>query len=393
MNEYTYQALDEAGLTRTGTVRAHNLAQARERVRRLNRHVLSVRPARGRLFSTDRFGLKPCALVFRPLHTLLRAGHPAADALDLLLRGPEGADRRARTLLHRMRDGLESGDRLSAVLSGLPGFSPLFAAMIDCGERSGTLREVSGLLAEHCDRQLRWRRRVASLCVYPALVLLLAAGVAAFQGIYVLPAYLDVYRQSGIPVPSLLRGWTALGAPQVYIPVCLLLLACAWGCARGIRAMRRRPERLMRIPALGPLLGTAFKRNVFGSLSLLSLAGLPFVESVRILRDSPAGRASRGVLGELEQKLRAGQNVWKAFENFPGLDGFESGHLQMAQQSGSLPEALKFIANRNEELFNDSVESLVALLEPLVTVAVGLVVAAVALTFLVPIYYYTDAVH
>lgn len=324
------------------------------------------------------------------LLALTKAGLPIIKSLDTLIERTE--NRKFLDVLKEVRSLVKGGASLSEAFDKFPQiFPPLYVATVRAGEKSGDLVFSLKRYIEYLKKMEGVRKKILSASVYPALLITVAAGVILFLLSYVVPTFSRIYLEAGskLPYPTqvLIAVTTLL---KDYFLIFLFLIIGA-GISLNIYSRaeegRRRLDRLkLNIPLAGNLL-MGFAISKFArTLSTILGGGIPLVESLRMVT---------GVLGNkvLEEKahnavrmVEEGSSLTEAVESQGLMPPLAVKMLGVGESSGSLGEMLLDIATFYEEEVDSKLSTLTTLIEPVLMLVMGAVVAAIVIAMYLPIF-------
>ena len=391
MAEFAWRAIDARGTTRSGWIRAGSAADASKRLTAQGHYLLALdaAPERAALFSaTPRLSTAELGLFTRQLATLAGVC-PLAEALDLIARQTEKP--RARRIIALVQSGVGEGQPLAVAMARAPrSFDPLYCAMVAAGDGAGTLTAVLDRLALLLERRAALRNRVITALAYPAVLALVALFVVAALMIFVVPKMVAQFDQVGQTLPLLTR--IVIGLSNLmsgYWPVLLaLLIAAGLLLMRAWRApaSRLRIDRgFLRLPLVGRMIRDLHSAMLARNLATMIAARLPILEGLDLARLTIANHALRGGFDTIIAEVRGGASLSQALEStglFPPLLVYLAAS---GEASGQLDQMLERAADYLEREFDGVTATALALLEPLVIVAMGVIVALIVLSVLLPI--------
>lgn len=387
---YRYRAANSAGEVVEGVVAAASQQGALDELRR--KHLFPVELAA--MVSTGKgvggaLGRPTAVALFaRTLATLLGAGLSLERALAFAsdqARHPEVAAA-GRSVVSQV----QSGARLGAALAEHPRvFSPLFSALVAAGEESGGLEDALARVADQLDESVELRGQIRSALIYPAIMAVASAAGVTVLLLFVVPRFVALLAEEGgrLPVSTQLlvaasavvaRGWWIL----------FLLTALAIG---GARRWLARPENRRRWHAwrlTWPLVGeieTKYAAARFSrALGMMLRSGGPILPALRTARSTVSNHALGAGLDRAVQEVSQGKRVSAALrETLPPL---AAELIAVGEESGRLDELCLKIADTYDTEVRRSLRSLVAVVEPALILAFGLIVGFVALAMLQAIY-------
>ena len=399
MPVYSFEAISAAGDTRKGVIEADSAKAARGLLRAqalvpLKVEAVSARagdPAqmgkrgrRGRVFNATAL-----AIWTRQLAGLVSSGLPLERALSSLSDEAEKAPE--RELVAMLRAEVNGGTPFGKALAQHPReFSDIFVAVIGAGEQSGNLGLVLERLADDLEEQHALKSKLIGAALYPAIVSLVAVVIVLFLVTYVVPQVANVFAGSKRALPLLtvimintsafLRsyGW-------------LLALALAGGVFSLRLALANAPFRekfdaaWLNLPLLGKMSRSYNSARFASTLAMLASAGVPILKALQAAAQTLSNRAMRSDALDALVLVREGAPLASALaqkKRFPGLLAM---FARLGEQTGTLPLMLQRAAKQLSTEVQRRAMQLATLLEPLLIVAMGLVVMLIVLAVLMPI--------
>ncbi|ADV26797.1 general secretion pathway protein F [Pseudoxanthomonas suwonensis 11-1] len=391
MPAFEYSALDLGGQTRNGTLTAASAAEARALLERRRLLPVKLEPAAASTHAPGRggrFGGKDLALFTRQLSTLA-ASAPLEEALRTIA---SQSDRRGvRRVVGAVHAQLLEGFRLAdAMGSAGRSFPPLYRAMVAAGESSGALPQILERLAGLLERQQQVRGKLVAALVYPAALAVTAVAVVIALMTFVVPRVVEQFDSLGRELPWLTRavigmsefsrgwGWLVLGA----------LVAGALVLARLLRreGFRLRFDAwLLRLPLLGRTLRDLHAAHMARTLAIMLGSGLPLVEGLRITARTVNNRVLQQATRTMADSIHEGGSLSAAMRHAAVFPPTLLYMTSSGENSGHLAPMLERAADYLEREFDTFANAGMSLLEPVIIVALGGVVALIVLSILLPI--------
>ena len=336
-----------------------------------------------------RRGLSKSALAHftREFSVMLGAGQDIDRALLFLGEGNE--DKRARRIIEDLRNRVRSGKSLAASLAEHPQvFSSLYISIARAGEAGGQLAAALARLADLLEREARLSASIQYTLIYPALLALASVGTIVLLLTQVLPQFTPMFEQAGAQLPGPTRFLLDLGSIVQHEGAWFLVgLLCA-GLAL-YRTLREPGPRLaldrlvLRLPLVGTLMRRAEAARMMRILGTLLSNGVSLVSALAISRGVLGNLVAAGIVDAAATQVKAGAHLavsLGAGRFFP----IQTIHLlQLGEETGKLGEMALRAADIHDEQVHQSVERLVALLVPAITIFMGVVVAAIVGSLLV----------
>ena len=400
MPAFSFEALDAQGQTRKGTIEADNARAARSQLRAqalvpMAVEVVASGSADAQQGSASRWMTRPVlgstALTVwtRQLAGLVASGLPIERALAAL--AEEADDPRQHHLVAELRAEVNAGSTFARALSRHPReFSDIYCAVIGAGEASGSLGPVLERLADDLEERQALQSKLIGASLYPAIVTLVAIVIVLFLVSYVVPQVAGVFAGTKRALPWLTiamlaisgfvrsYGWAMLGA--------LVLGAAGFQLSMKNPALRERFDAWwLRLPLIGRLARNYNAARFAATLAMLAGAGVPILKALQAAAETLGNRAMRADAMDALALVREGAPLASALaqkKRFPGLVAM---FARLGEQTGQLPVMLQRAANQLSAEVQRRAMHLATILEPLLIVAMGMVVALIVLAVLMPI--------
>jgi general secretion pathway protein F len=390
MPAFAYQALDAQGQRLMGTVSAasEQAVLAELESRRLTPITIAQATAPRRALSLRRrVGPRALATSYQQLADLLRSGVPLLRALKLLAKG-RASPRLAEVYKH-LAEAVEQGRDLADAMADKPEtFPPVHAAMIRAGEKGGFLEPVAARLAQLVGNQADLRAKVLGNLIYP--VLLIVFGVLILGVVFGL--FVPMFRPILAQIPQLpfitrivfalsdlIAGWGWL-VPAILIPAGIL----AWRASRTPTWRRRLAHLQTTAPILGPLTRSLAAARFCRMLGTMLANGIPMLSAMKIAKQAAGNALMEDAIDRATESVRAGKTLAEPLRE-SGLfadDVIEM--IDVAESANNLDHVLLSIADTVESRIDRLLGSLVRLIEPILLLAIALVVALIAIALILP---------
>jgi type IV pilus assembly protein PilC len=324
------------------------------------------------------------------LAALLKAGLPLLQALDLMLERMRAGT--FRSVLTEVRDKIKSGTDLSEAFGEYGDLFPrLYPSSLKAGEKSGDLELVIRRFVRYMKLVLDARRRVFSALTYPAVLVVLSILMIAVMTIYVVPRFMGFFTELDADLPLITQ--IVLGVStfmQANWVLMLILIAGAYFAFRswGRTEMGRNTiDRLkLRVPFLGPVLHRFALSEFCRSLSTLLAGGIPLVPSFEIGVASVGNAFVRGRIAPTIQMVREGKPFYAALETSEIFTDMSIDMVKVGEATGSLDEMLNSVSDFLDEQVETRMQRLLSLIEPLMLVFMGIIIAILLISIYLPMY-------
>jgi len=395
MSEFVIKMADERGHVLEQVENAASEGEARERYARQGFLVYSVKPrgllAGGAIQMPGRRRLKlDQFLVFnQQFVTLVHAGLPILTALELLMarqRHPH-----FRSLLENIHRRVKGGELLSEAVGAQGVFPKIYTTALLAGEKAGNLEEVLNRYIGFQRMALSARRKLLSSLVYPALLVVLVVVMLSFLVTYVVPEFAKLFEQLRAQLPPLTVFMLSVGeAAQKYFLAFLLGLGIVALLVWRWRHSERGREQLDRLRLATPVLGPIWLKYQVAiftrMMSTLLAGGLPLVPALETAGASMESRAlGHGIL-QAAQRVREGSALARSLEQIPDFPELAIEMIAVGESTGSLTAMLTSASEFYEEDVQTALSAAMSLIEPVILIFMGLVVAFVLISLYMPIF-------
>jgi len=394
MPVYTYRGRNRAGAAVSGEQAAANKAELAALLRRQQINV-SKMSEKGKEFSFPTFGggvnAKELAIFTRQFSVMIDAGLPLVQCLEILANQQE--NRTFQKILTATRASVEGGATLSAAMrTHEKVFDQLYVNMVEAGETGGILDTILQRLSAYIEKNVKLKRAVKSALVYPVAVLSVAAGVIILLLWKVVPIFATLFVGLGVDLPLPTRIVISL-SNFVGSIFGFLIVAFFVGLAVGIRVWYGTPQgrmaidtALLKFPVLGNLLRKIAVARFTRTLGTLISSGVPILEGLDITARTAGNAVIEKALLHVRKSVEAGRTLadpLKETEVFPGM---VTQMIGVGEQTGAMDAMLQKIADFYEDEVDAAVKDLLAAMEPMMIVFLGVVVGGIVISMYLPLF-------
>lgn len=341
---------------------------------------------------SNRISVLDKIVLTRNLALMIKAGIGIAAAIDILL---EDAEKPAmKKTLARVKTDLEKGLQLSDALAQFPkNFPPLFINLLKAGEASGNLDGSLLQISAQLKKENELRKKVQGAMAYPAVLLFMAAGVMILLVTFVLPRVSKVFAQANVRLPLLTRGLLAIS--DFINKQWLFSLILAGGFVFILSAAKKSEKGrfviqslLSKIPLVSSLIQKVVLTRFTATLHSLLKAGIPIIKALEIAAHSVDNiRYQKTILDMTRNEIAKGVSLGMALKRRPDyFPQLTASMIVVGEKSGNLEEMLANLAQFYEEEVDNTLKNLIVILEPLLLLGIGLMIGALALSIIMPIY-------
>jgi type IV pilus assembly protein PilC len=330
-------------------------------------------------------------LVFnQELATLLKAGMPLVQSLDLLKR------RVTSPTFHRVLEDVHEKVRSGTALSDAFGaqgdlFPRVYTASLLAGERSGNLDAVLRRYVEYTKIIARVKSKTVSALVYPAILITLAIGLVTIIILKVVPAFSDFYSSFGAELPFITRVIMRVSdfvrTWFVFIGIGLVAgVATVTGWVRRPGQQAHFDYLLLKLPVLGQIANKFATSQMARTLATLLGGGLPLVNALDIASKSIGNQFMASQLEVVSARVREGESFARALEARRVFPEVAVKMAEVGESTGALQDMLNTVADFYDEEIETSMERFITLVEPVLLVFMGIVIAGLLLALYMPLF-------
>ena len=406
MGAFEYTALDAAGREKKGVIEGDTARSARQKLRELGFIPLAIetaaehesRRARARGFTLRRrIGAGDLAMITRQLATLVASSLPVEEALRA---GAEQNEKpRLKSMLMAVRGKVMEGHSLASGMAEFPHIFPeIFRATVTAGEQTGHLDAVLERLADYAESRQDLRQKMALALIYPLLLTVVAVAIVIGLTTYVVPQVVQVFVNIHQQLPLVTRILIAFSSGvREWGWLILILLVVA---AIVVRQILKRPGprrafhvRLLKAPLFGRVVRGVNTARFTRTLSILAGSGVAVLEALRISSEVISNVPMREAVVEAAERVREGAAIHKALAQRKLFPPMTIHLIASGEQSGTLDDMLERAAINQERELSGLISGLLAVLEPVMILAMGAVVLFIVLAILLPIFDLNQLVH
>jgi general secretion pathway protein F len=404
MPVYQYRGYRNDGGSATGIIDAENAKVARLKLRKdgvfptdvieqgsatqphdHRRATAGYRPGRFPSLSAN-----DLALMTRQFATLLVAGLPLVDALGVLV--DQAEKKPIKALFADIREQIRGGKALSAALEQHgKDFSPIYVHMVRAGEASGALDQILFRLAEFLEKQLALKNKVTNALLYPALMLFVGVSVLFFLMTFVVPKITAVFTnmQQALPWPTVALMSVSQFFADYWLPLAGLLIAGILLVQRSVRTDKGRvaADRLiLRLPLLGDVARMVSISRLSSTLATMLASGVQLLDALDVSKRVMNNRVLEETVEGARQNIREGETIADPLKRSGQFPALVTHMIAVGERSGEMEEMLRRVSQIYDGEVERVITRLTSLLEPIMILAMGVIVFFIVVAILLPIF-------
>jgi type IV pilus assembly protein PilC len=400
MGEFVCRVADANGRVFSHIEAAGTLEEARQKLAERGLYVYSVE-ARSSLISgmlgvrkQRKIGGNDFLILNQQFNTLIKAGLPILRALDLL--ATRASAPKLRPILMQLRDRVREGKSLSEAVDESQVFSKVYSTAILAGEKSGNLSGVLEYYIAYQRVSTGVRKKIMAALVYPTLLVVVASIIVTYLVTFVVPRFGALYRDLGVELPTPTKVLIAVTID--YRPYILGFIALVILTILGIFFWSRSEEGgvafdrfKFRLPVLGETLLKFQVAQFCRTLATLLTGGTPLVAALSTATESISSKLVRGSVVRATQMVREGESLHGALAATTVMPEMALDMIEVGESSGAMAPMLNSVAEFYEEEVSLRFAAMVSLIEPLILVFMGVVVAGILISLYLPIFSFSMA--
>lgn len=341
--------------------------------------------------STKKITPKDIALVTRQIATMLTAGVPLIQAIEMI--GTGSTNKSVAKLMQDIGDEVKAGQPLSQALRKYPRyFDDLYCDLVASGEQSGALDKIFDRIALYKEKSEALKSKIKKAMFYPIAVLVVALIVTSILLIFVVPQFQDIFAGFGAQLPAFTLF--VIGISEFMQAYWWMILIALVGFGYAFKEAKLRSQKLrdatdrtiLKLPVIGMILNKAAVARYARTLSTTFAAGVPLVDAL----DSAAGASGNAVyryaILDIKAEVSSGNQMNWAMRNSKIFPDMVIQMVAIGEESGSLDSMLAKVASIYEQEVDDAVDGLSSLLEPLIMAVLGVLVGGLIIAMYLPIF-------
>lgn len=394
--QFTFRALTADGSVQAGEMTAKSESDVVAKIRSLGHTPIKVQEKAqvsrqvGGSLTRQKVKLNDLKVFCKQLETMLNAGLSLHSCLVIL--AEQSDNKQFRLILNEVNITIQKGSSLSAAMRQFPNaFPELMVSLTEAGEKTGRLDEVMGRLAIQYEREAKVKNKMRNAMIYPAILGLVTVIAMAVIMIFVVPTFVEMFESNNVPLPGITRVVIALStflASYWWLILTLVILTVIF-----LRSYHKTPKGRRHFDKLKmsfflvkkPMIrinAALFTRT----LSTLLASGVPLVDSLVSAGETTSNLIIVDAMEEITDNLRKGGSMSKLLDESKLFPTMMTSMVAIGEESGALDEMLQKTADFYDEELDDAIQKLVASIEPVMIVIMGLLIGFLVAAVMLPIF-------
>jgi type IV pilus assembly protein PilC len=327
---------------------------------------------------------------------MLDAGMPLVQVLDTLQ--TETSNKQFQPVVVGMREYIEGGESLSDSMRHYPTvFEKLYLSMIEAGESSGMMAEITMRLAGYLEEAVLLKRKVKSALMYPVMVTLIAIILTIGMILFIVPAFASMYGDfdSALPLPTqmLVNLSDFLRKYFPFVFAGLVVLGVVFNMYRKTPAGEYQMDKFkLKLPVFGMLIKKVCLARFSSTFAELTRAGVPIVRSLEIVSAATDNAVLSKAVLDAKPLIEGGANISESIGASPDFPRLLIQMMSAGEKSGKLDDMMGRIADIYKEEVDATVEGLTSLIEPLLITFLGITIGGIVVAMFLPIFKLSEIV-
>lgn len=388
---YRYRAANAEGGIVTGQIEALHEVDLEAQLSRLELSLIRAQPMKERHRNIRRLSMRDLISFLFQLEMLIRAGVPILTALSDMRDASDSSE--SRNLSAGLYEKIESGATLAEAIAGYPGiFSEVTTNLIRSGEVTGQLPEVLREIV----RSLKWQDEMVSqtkkLMMYPAFVMVVISGVVFFLMIYLVPQLIGFLSNMGQepPIQTRLLVWVS----GMFVDYWWAIITAPIVIITGLAALSRANPKVryqlhkmqLNIPYIGGILKKMILARFADTFALMYRTGIPLIEGLVYCQKISGNLVIQKAISNARERITNGTSISQSFAAESLFPSLVIRMLKVGESTGAIDTALNNINYFYTRDIEESIGKVQSLIEPVLTVAMGLILGWIMMAVLSPIY-------
>ncbi len=338
---------------------------------------------------------KDIVILSRQISTLFQAQVSPLRIFRLL--SAEVSNPQLQLIMNRITEDLQAGNPISRALAAHPQvFSSFYVNLVRSGEESGTLEKTFDYLADYLDRQYEVTAKARNALIYPAFVIVVFVGVMSLMLTLVIPNITKILIESGQELPFFTKIIIGISDFMVnYIGIIIVAIsfggAALWRFLKTEVGKRAYDEFIISIPVIGDLQRKLLLTRICDNMATMLSSGVSMVQTLEVTADVVDNRVYKEIIEAALYEVKSGRSFADTIGEYNEIPSVLSQMAKVGEETGSLAAILNTLSTFYRREVNNSVDTMIGLIEPIMIVVLGIGVAVLLASVLMPIYNLTNS--
>lgn len=399
VGRYKYEGVNSDGKKVSGEIEGHDSRQVKKTLRR--RGIRARKIIEPTLLDIDLgvflvdkglvkpFGLAELLRFTKQLSTLINAGVPIIESLDIL--GKQEKNPSLRASIKSIVEKVGSGKALCEAMDGERGFSRLYVALVKAGEAAGILDIILNKLTEFMEKQSAIKKKVKKAMTYPIIVAVLGTTISMGLMLFVVPMFVDMLKEGGQKIPAITQF--VMDVSQFFldyiIHMLIFFIVAAVMFLKTIKTVegKKKWDRFaMKTPLFGNIIIKGGLAGLFRTLATMLSAGVPLIECLDICIDTLDNTQIAKDMTFVRNAVVRGKSITEPLSRIKYFPPLVNQMVKVGESTGGLDDMLIKVSDVFEQETGESIDTMTTLIEPIILVVLGGMIGTVLIAMYMPIF-------
>lgn len=394
MPEYAYKVQDMSGKITRGIMEADNQAAVIDSLRGRGMYPIDIKEKS--VFTKDvdfskfqRISMRDIAIFCRQFATIIAAGIPVVNSLDILRQQTE--NKKLKAIVSSAFEEVQKGRSLSSVLREHKEFPILFINMVEAGEASGQLELMLERMANYYEKEYKLRNKIRSAMTYPIVISIVAICVVIFLVTKIVPTFVGMIVSGGgkIPLPTRILLGVSYGISHyliIIIAVIALIVYFIKKYTHSEDGRYRYHNFLLNSPIIGKVNRKIVTSRFSRTLSILLTSGIPVIQAMDIVEKTVTNAVVEKGIEKCKDEIKRGSGLSKPIANMGVFPPMLIEMTSIGEESGQVDDMLTKVADFYDEEVDTAIGNLTTMIEPIIIVILGVIVGFIIVSIVMPMF-------
>jgi type IV pilus assembly protein PilC len=389
MPAFMYTARDQAGQLKSATLEAASKEEAISQLKKQRLNVIKI-DEQTKKKKAGKIPMRDIVIFTRQFSTMINSGLPLVQAMGILAEQSENVS--LREVTKQVVFDVESGNTVADALRKHPNaFTELYVNMVAAGEAGGILDTILMRLAVFMEKNDALVRKVKGAMIYPGVIMTVAGGAIIVLLVFVIPTFQRMFAEAGIPLPLPTR--IVIKMSQLLQSYWYMAIIGGYAAFFAITKYYKTPggqlvidKLMLKAPVLGDVLRKSAVSRFTRTLGTLIGSGVSILDGLEITAKTAGNRVISDAIMESRSSIAGGETISAPLKKSQVFPPMVISMINVGEQTGGLDEMLTKIADFYDEEVDAAVSGLLALMEPMMIVFLGIVVGGMVIAMYLPIF-------
>ncbi|MBP2027362.1 type IV pilus assembly protein PilC [Acetoanaerobium pronyense] len=400
---YKYKGLDSSGRVIEGIFHANSKEEVIKLIRDKGQSPIKIEKNEAKSkdlgeysFFKPRVKIKDISVFCKQLYTMLNAGMPLTNCLDVLAAQTE--NKTLKNSVKEMSSQVQTGAILSEAMKNQKRIFPnLLVTMVEAGEMTGNLDNVLARMSEHYEKENKINSKIKGAMVYPAILSFAAVGVVIFLLTFIMPTFVGMFTSSGVelPLPTRILMSISDALSTYWYIFTLIFIGIAFLVSRLVRTKdgkRFFDKVVYRLPVVGQSMVKISTSRYTRTLSTLLGSGIPIVDAMEASASVTGNMMVIDGMENVIDEVKKGINISYLLQKMNYFPPMMISMIGIGEESGALEDMLGKTADYYDEELESSIQKMLSMLEPLLILFMGVIIGFIVIAMMMPMFDMTQTI-